>query len=284
MKTYQKILLGLGIVLLILLHNYLFAAKEGFFDDSSKYSALQKRLSNTMGPYCKISAFVREQLQTMITATGDSSSVESTYKSIYTCSDTLASSRPSCLSPNMSMSYVGCDTYMNLPPWSSDGATMALMKITNDLPERLVRESEWFASIIKKLNESLALGANPPTTMPTSEQMDKMKEGFATCSPEAANYQKSQKLRTEAASCSIPSAISEIQRVNSLLDSSDLKSAMGKMDGLLTSMLKIQSDLEKAKNGTLYSWQQDGPTKKFPQFGGGDRTAGLLFSMQQNQM
>jgi len=284
MKTYQKILLGLGIVLLILLHNYLFAAKEGFFDDSSKYSALQKRLSNTMGPYCKISAFVREQLQTMITATGDSSSVESTYKSIYTCSDTLASSRPSCLSPNMSMSYVGCDTYMNLPPWSSDGATMALMKITNDLPERLVRESEWFASIIKKLNESLALGANPPTTMPTSEQMDKMKEGFATCSPEAANYQKSQKLRAEAASCSIPSAISEIQRVNSLLDSSDLKSAMGKMDGLLTSMLKIQSDLEKAKNGTLYSWQQDGPTKKFPQFGGGDRTASLLFSMQQNQL
>jgi len=284
MKTYQKILLGLLIILLMLLHNYLFAAKEGFFDDSSKYSSLQKRLSNTMGPYCKISAFVRDQLKTMIAATGDSSSIESTYKSIYTCSDNLASSRPSCIKPNMSMSYVGCDTYMNLPPWSSDRATMALMKITNDLPERLVRESEWFASIINKLNESLALGANPPTEAPSQDQMNAFKEGFATCSPEAANYQKSQKLMAEAASCSIPSASSEIERVNSLLDSSDLKNAMGKMDGLLSSMLKIQSDLEKAKNGTLYSWQQDGPTKKFPQFEGGDRIAGLLFSMKQNQM
>lgn len=294
MKTYEKVLFGLGILLLIGLHRYLFAAKEGFFDDSSEYNDLKKRLSDTMLPYCKISTFVRDQLKTMIAATGSSVDIDSTYKDIYRCSDKLASSRPSCAAPNTSMSYVSCETYMKLPSWSSDTIpTMALMKITNDLPERLVRESEWFAAIIKQLNESLALGANPPTTAPTKEQMDAMKEGFdgsyheafsGSCSPEAAEYQKSERLRAEASSCSIPSTASEIQRVNSLLDSSDLKNALAKMDGLLEAMLKIQSDLEKAKNGTLYPWQKDGPVKKYPQFKGGDRTDSLLFSMGQNQM
>ena len=288
MKTYQKVLFGLGIAFLILLHQYLFSNKEGFFDDSSDYSALQKRLSNTMRPYCKISAFVHDQLKTMIAATGDSSTIESTYQTVYSCSDKLASSRASCLSPNMSMKYIGCEAYLNLPPWSPDGSsTMALMKITNDLPERLVRESEWFAAIIKQLNDSLALGANPPTSAPSQEELNSFKEGFygsAKCSPEAAEYQKSQKLKEEASSCSIPSVKSEIQRVNSLLNSSDLKNAIRKMDGLLSSMLKIQSDLEKAKNGTLYEWQKDGPAKEFPQFQGGDRIASFLFSMQQNQM
>jgi hypothetical protein len=284
MKTYEKVLFGLGIVFLVLLHQHLFSGKEGFFDDSSKYSALQRRLSNTMEPYCKISAFVRDQLKTMIAASGDSSTIESTYKSMYSCSDKLASSRPSCLSPNMSMNYIGCETYLNLPPWSSDGTpTLALMKITNDLPERLVRESEWFAAIIKQLNESLALAANPPTSLPSEYKEISLTEGFydsVKCSPEAAEYKKSQKLKEEASSCSIPSVNSEIDRVNSLLNSSELKTAIGKMDGLLSGMLKIQSDIEKVKN----SWQKDGPTKKFPQFQGGDRTASFLFSMQQNQM
>jgi hypothetical protein len=291
MKAYQKVFFGLGILLLIGLHRYLFATKEGFLDDSSDYSSLQKRLSVTMAPYCKISSFVRDQLKIMIAATGASVDIESTYKEVYSCSDKLASSRPSCVTPNMSMSYVGCDTYMKLPRWSSDGSsTQALMNITNDLPERLVREAEWFAAIIKQLNDSLALGANPPTSMPAGYEMSEIKlkepkkEGFAVCSPEAAEYQRSQKLRKEAASCSIPSASSEIQRVNSLLDSPDLKNALGRMDGLLSAMLKIQSDLEKAKNGTLYPWQKDGPKKEFPQFQGGDRTASLLFSMRQNQM
>lgn len=290
MKVHEKILFFIGIILLVLLHRYLFGSNEGFFDDSSEYSKLQKRLSREMAPYCKISSFVSEQLKTMLAATGapsDSSAIEATYKGVYSCSDKLASSRASCATPNMSMSYVSCDIYTNLPPWSSDSSpAIALTKITNDLPERLVRESEWFASIIKQLNESLALGANPPKSAPTQAQMNAMKEGFrgAVCSPAAADYQRSERLRKEAAACSIPTSASEIQRVNSLLDSSELKNALAKMDGLLAAMLKIQSDLEKAKNGTLYPWQQDGPTKKYPQFQGGDRTASLLFSMGQNQM
>ena len=282
----------MGILLLVGIHRYLFAGNEGFFDTSSDYSRLQKRLSDTMSPYCKISNFVQDQVKTMIAATKDTTDIGSIYKEVYSCSDKLASSRPSCASPNMSMVYVNCDTYMNLPPWSSDGSSaMALMKITNDLPERLVREAEWFAAIIKQLNDSLALGANPPTSLPSGYEMSPMepkqskKEGFAgaTCSPEAAEYKRSQRLRKEADSCSMPSITSEIQRVNSLLDSPSLKNSLARMNGLLAAMLKIQSDLEKAKNGTLYPWQQDGPPKKYPKFQGGDRTASLLFSLQQNQ-
>jgi hypothetical protein len=288
MKVYQKILFGIVILLIIGFYIYLFRTKEGFVDNSSNYNTLKKRLSDTMSPYCKISNFVHDQLKTMIAATDSSVDIESTYKDVYSCSDKLASSRPSCSSPNMSMTYVSCDTYMKLPIWSSDGSTtLALMKITNDLPERLVREAEWFSAIIKKLNDSLALGANPPTSVPSEYKIKAIKEGFygsATCSPEAAEYKQSQLLRNEASSCSIPSIASEIQRVNSLLDSPSLTSSLRKMNGLLSAMLKIQSDLEKAKNGTLYSWQQDGPAKKFPQFQGGDRTASLLFSMKQNQM
>jgi hypothetical protein len=51
----------------------------------------------------------------------------------------------------------------------------------------------------------------------------------------------------------------------------------------MAQMLKLQSDLEKLKNGTLYAWQQDGPAKSYPKFQGGDRTASFLFSIQQNQ-
>jgi len=293
MKVYQKILFLMGILILVGIHRYLFAGNEGFFDTSSDYNTLKKRLSETMSPYCKISSFIQDQLTTMITATKDTTDIDSIYKEIYSCSDKLASSRRSCASPNMSMAYVNCDTYMKLPTWSSDGSsTMALMKITDDLPERLVREAEWFAAIIKQLNETLALGANPPTSAPSEYKTSQMEprqlknEGFTgspTCSPEAAEYQRSQRLRKEAGSCSIPSITSEIQRVNSLLNSPSLKNSLARMNGLLDAMLKIQSDLEKAKNGTLYPWQQDGPPKKYPSFQGGDRTAGLLFSMQQNQ-
>jgi hypothetical protein len=180
MKTYQKVLFGLGILFLILLHRNLFGVKEGF-EDSSDYNALKKRLTDSMGSYCKIANFVREQLKTMLSATGsgDAASIDAMYKAVYTCSDKLATSRPSCSRPNISMTYISCDIY-TLPAWSSDTSSnvSALMKITDDLPERLVRESEWFASIIKQLNESLALGANPPTAAPSQEQMNEFKEGF----------------------------------------------------------------------------------------------------------
>jgi len=298
MKTRDKLIFVGLILLLILIHRYLFQGtigNEGFFDESSDYTALKQRLITELGPYCKIAIFVREQLKTMTSLTGaasDDATLNKTYKSIYSCLDSLAISRRSCSlalgkGPNLSMTYVPCDTYTKLPEWSEDGSVpLALMKITNDLPERIIREGEWFASIINKLQSSLAAGENPPLTPPSKQEIDKIveeskKDGFTgTCSVEAAKARKAMK---DAESCSIPDTSSEIARINALLDSDQLKQAMGEMNGLLASMLKLQSDLEKAKNGTLYSWQQDGPAKSFPEFKGGDRTQSLVFSLQQNR-
>ena len=282
MKLRDKIIAGCLIILLMLLHRYLFQINEGFFDDSANYATLKKRIINDLEPYSKIDSFVRDQLKTMITSTGgsgDDASLNKEYTNIYSCSDPDANSRPSCqkvsgMGPNISMIYVSSDVYKELPEWSDDGSvSIALMKISNDLPERLIRESEWFAAIIKKLKESLAAGANPPGV----SSMD----GFTgTCSAEAA---RAKKIMDEAKSCSIPDAASEIARVNTLLNSPKLKQAVSKMNGLLAEMLKLQSDLEKAKNGTLYDWQKDPPKKSYAEFKGGDRSAGLAFSMQQNK-
>ena len=297
MKARDKLIIVGLILLLLLLHRYLFQAnvgKEGFFDDSSDYTALKKRLITELGPYCKTSSFVRDQLKRMSTLTGESSddnAINTRYESVYSCSDSLASSRRSCSiflgkGPNPSMKYVSCNTYMKLPEWSDDcSVPLALMKITDDLPERIMRESEWFASIINKLQGSLDAGANPPTTRPSQEEIDKIveeskKDGFTgTCIPGAPKP----KIPKETKPLIIPDATSEIARVNALLDSPELKQASGEMNKLLTTMIKIQSDLEKAKNGTLYAWQQDGPAKSFPKFEGGDRTQSFIFSMQQNR-
>ena len=295
MKLREKIVVGCLILLLIFLHRYMFQARDNFFDDSSDYTRLKKRIVTELQPYCKISSFVREQLKTMISSSGGSASdatIDQTYKSIYSCTDSLASSRPSCRilggpGPNTRMKYVSCDVYTTLPDWSEDGSvSVALMKITDDLPERIIREYEWFSAIIKKLQSALDAGANPSMTAPSKEDMDKIseeskKEGFeGTCSADAI---KAKKIMDEAASCSIPELNSEIVRVNRLLDSPQLKRAVAEMDGLLVTMLKLQSDIEKAKEGTLYEWQKDGPKKSYAKFEGGDRSGSFIFSMKQNQ-
>jgi len=270
----------------------MFQEKEGFVDSKSSYTALTQRITKELGPYCKIASFVREQLKTMVSATGgatDDESLNEVYKSVYSCKDSMVSSRPSCkrLGPNLSMSYVSCDRYLKLPPYSTEdsSAIIALMNITNDLPERITRELEWFNTIIEKIQESLELGANPPAESPIGKSIPI--DGFTgKCSVEAAKIQASTKARAaakaEASSCKIPDISSEIARVNKLLGSEVLKKAVSQMDGQLKTMLKLKSDLEKAKNGTLYSWQQEGSAKSFPQFKGGDRTAAFTFSLQQN--
>ena len=52
---------------------------------------------------------------------------------------------------------------------------------------------------------------------------------------------------------------------------------------MMTQMLKLQSDLEKLKNGTLSDWQKDGSKKTYAKFEGGDRTQAFKFSLQQLQ-
>lgn len=216
------------------------------------------------------------------------------YTQVYQCKDQLADLRQSCIRPNLKMRFVPCSVYMNLPDFSSEqGVMLNLGKIKDDLPERLIREIEWFREIIKKLKDGLVAGANPaagsnPVGVPPSmDQMDKYKEGFqGQCSAEANEYLRRKALEDEAKNC-IPgkpvTAGSEIERVNALLDDPSVRNSVSQSNGMMSEMLKLQSDLEKLKNGTLYDWQKDGPKKSYAKFEGGDRIKAFLFSLQQNQ-
>jgi hypothetical protein len=62
-----------------------------------------------------------------------------------------------------------------------------------------------------------------------------------------------------------------------------MANSLGQANNLLGAMKQLQISQQKAKDGTLYAWQQDGPKKSYSSFKGGDRLAGLLFSMKQNQ-
>ena len=298
MKTRERILFGIGLVILILLHLYLFpmTKREGFFDDPAAYDALRSRLQKELGPYCKISSFVRNQVNEMQKGMGGSASdISQMYTAVYQCTDQLASTRPSCSSPNRSgMRFVPCSVYMDLPDWSDEATTIKMLrKITDDLPERLRREIEWFAAVIKKIQEGLDSGANPAAggnpvgVPPTIDQMNKYKEGFSgQCSAEANEYLRRKALENEAKNCTPGKPItssSEIARINSLLDNPSIRNSVSQSNGMMSQMLKLQSDLEKLKNGTLYAWQQDGPKKSYAKFQGGDRTKAFTFSLQQNQ-
>ena len=85
-----------------------------------------------------------------------------------------------------------------------------------------------------------------------------------------------------ASSCTMPTPDTEIPRVNKILDSKELQAALAKCAALKTAMEKLKSDQQKAKDGTLYAWQQDGPTRTFPRLPIGNRTDGLLSSLKQN--
>ena len=303
MKTRDKILFGVGLVILILLHWFLFPGsdKEGFFDDPGAYDALRGRLRNDLAAYCKLATFVREQIKEMQKGFGGGSSdISQMYTAVYQCTDQLASVRPSCSSPNRTgMRFIPCSVYMNLPDWTDEGnAIRTLQQIKDDLPERLIRECEWFAACIKKIKEGLAAGANPPTLPeksppgakptdggPTQEQMNKYKEGFrGKCSAEANEYLRRKALEDEAKNCSPGQAItssSEIARVNLLLDDPSVRNSVSKCNGMMDEMLKLQSDLEKLKNGNLYEWQKDGPKKTYAACdAGGDRVKGFICSLK----
>jgi hypothetical protein len=189
------------------------------------------------------------------------------------------------------MNYISCSTYFNLPSSSDeDTITRALSKITDDLPERLTRETEWFQAVMQKVQSGLDAGArpqagdNPPGVAPSIDQMNKLKkesEGF-TCSPDAMALLRKKKLDNELKSCTPITAASEIDRVNRILDNSSIKASVGQMRGLYKVAKKLQSDLEKLKNGTLYDWQKDGPRKSYTRPATGNRLESLISSIKQN--
>ena len=296
MKARDKVLFGIGIVVLMALHWFLFSSKksEGFFDDPGAYDALRGRLRKDLGDYCKIAKFVREQVNEMQKGMGGGASdISQMYTAVYQCTDQLASARPSCSSPNRSgMRFVSCSIFMELPDWTDEQTVIrTLQQIKDDLPERLTRECEWFAACIRKLQEGLAAGANPAAgsnpigVPPTLDQMNAYKEGFqAQCSAEAKEYLRRKALEDEAKNCRPGPRItagSEVARVNALLDNPSVRNSVSKCNSMMAQMLKLQSDLEKLKNGSLYDWQKDGPKKTYaPCEAGGDRIKAFLCSLR----
>jgi len=297
MKVRDKILFLGSIFALVILHWYFFSRHsiDGFFDRSADYDKLRSRLQKELGPYCKLANFVRGQVNEMQKGLGGSSSdISQMYLAVYQCTDQLASVRPSCSRPNQTgMRYIPCSTFLELPDWSDDArAINALSKIKDDLPERLIREMEWFNAVIKKIQEGLAAGANPAAgsnpigTPPSMDQLNSFKEGFyGRCSPEASAYLARKALSKEASSCTPLTVSSEIARVNSLLDNPSVSASVSQSNRMMTQVSKLQSDLEKLKNGTLYDWQgaNSGPKKVYPRFEGGDRLQSFLFSLSQNR-
>lgn len=293
---------------------------EGFFDVSTDYADLQTRLSTIMSPYCELAAYAQSQMRIIYTAIGESQTqvelhIQQTYKDVYACKDDAASSRPSCSlgSPGVSdpnLGFIPCDTYLSLPAWSSSdngqAAAIALSAIPDDLQTRITKELDWYSQIITKLQSVLDSGNNPPTTLPNSETSPSTDssgkawssspqgfsnyrpvEGFATCSPSQAQAQVQARLeaqaQAQAGSCTMPTSNSQIARVNAILDSPGLQAAIAKCAALKVAMVKLQSDQQKAKDGTLYAWQNDGPTKTYKTFPTGDRKTNFLSSIQQNQ-
>jgi hypothetical protein len=112
------------------------------------------------------------------------------------------------------------------------------------------------------------------------------KEGFLDnnkCSPEAMALRRRRKLEADADSCTMPTLESEIKRVNDILNSKGFMDVMNLSRKVLTAAMKLQSDLEKLKAGTLYDWQKTGAKKTYTKFKGGDRTAAFLASASQNK-
>ena len=290
MKVGLRISFVLAIFILLAIHWLIFRETEGFYSDSSDYTRLSAKVKTKLANYCKLADLIREQVVSGYAGTNpDSASlateeVNNGYKEMYMCTDDKASSRPSCSKPNATdMVYVSSDTYMKMPTWTDDiSAVTALVKIKDDLPERVTREADYFEQIIKELQSFLDTGANPPTTPPTEDQIKSLKEPFTgTCCPPKLELLKL--LSVGSKSCALPALNSEIKRVKKLLDNRTLMAALAKCDSLLSRMSKIQTHLEKLKKGELYEWQKEGPTKSYEQFGGGDRIQGLLFSLKQNQ-
>ena len=164
-------------------------------------------------------------------------------------------------------------------PWSSSSLVPKQGFIDFMVPQN----REWLVEGFSQLSLSEGFAASQ-----LSLNSAPLSEGFAdTCT--AAQVQAltdSKKKAADAAtasSCTMPTPDTEIPRVNKILDSKELQAALAKCAALKSAMEKLKSDQQKAKDGTLYAWQQDGPKKTYATLPAGNRTDGLLSSLKQNQ-
>ena len=160
-------------------------------------------------------------------------------------------------------------------PWSSDSLVKKQGFIDYIVPQNrdwLVEGfalSEGFAA--SQLSEGFAdtcTAAQIQTQINIKKKADQEKQAAAAAAT--------------ASSCTMPTPDTEIPRVNKILDSKELQAALAKCAALKAAMEKLKSDQQKAKDGTLYAWQQDGPMRTFPRLPIGNRTDGLLSSLKQN--
>ena len=357
------------------------------------YNALRVKLKMVLEPYCTMSTFIQAQMKTTYMADKISESGESvrgdtdseadkhimqTFKEVYNCTDELADSRPICKSfiaarnlklrgsgfgsvaPYDSMEFIPCTAYTDLPQYdetNQDSMGEALAKVPNNLAERITKETAWYTVVMKKLQDGLDEGNNPPSNEKQCGR--KKKEGFAdapkispedrmymiqfpstvvkptddlvgqdinnsdsanvtggagvagsaasvaslgaggsikasaptaTCSPAAAQARREllRKRRlaaaeAEAASCTLPDLMSEIARINRLLDSKDLKDTLKQCRDLTAKAKALRLNLDKLKNGDYYEWQKTGPKKSYKQYDLSDRTAAFKASLLQNR-
>ena len=246
---------------------------------------------------------------------GDSDSqaaahIQKAYQDAYACKDELASSRQTCKGNNVKMDFISCSVYMNTPSYDGSdltSATIAISQIPDNLALRIAKEVDWYSAIIKKLQSGLDAGAHPPTELPKGAPGADYKapiEGFEStivkkvkrilnldkkvCSADAAREKRERerrkRLEKESNNCTIQDLQTEINRVNKILNSDALKSAVSNCAAVAAAGQKLQSQLALLKAGTLYDWQKsDGATKSYAEFKGGDRIAALTFSIQQNR-
>lgn len=308
MKNYEIILYTCIIIIIVCIpYKYITSFYTEGFDnatDKAEYQNLIDTMRKQLTPYCKLSSFVRSQLLIIYTSANKESDtqaaahVEQTYRDVYNCADDSASSRPSCATGAKSTagaSFINCDIYLNPPIWTGanqDAIAINLSMVPDNLPDRIIKEIEWYASVINKLETALQAGNTPPSKVPDSENSPANNssgkpwtvDGFTgTCSPDAAKLIAAQ---AAAESCTMPVLAGkdgQIARVNRILSSESLINAVKSCNALMSKMVKLQSDLQKAKDGTLYDWQQDGPKKSYAKFEGGDRKSSYIFSLKQNQ-
>lgn len=311
--------------------------QEGFFESQEgAYNSLKNLIKSKMTPYCELAGFIEGRMKKIYMTNkftdsgtsipGDSEAeanarIQQTYKQVYSCTDELADSRPSCskyktlkaikgfFKRNQSEEHTPCSAFLNLPIYSEDAVdsiTDELSKIPDNLAYTISKEVEWYISVMNELQKGLDAGANPPAQAKTGpnapatyegqnfdadgKEIKKKKEPFVDkCSPEAARLRRERdrqrRRQKESTRCIMPDLPSEISRVRKIINSKALKDVISKSNSLLARARKIQSDLQKLEAGTLYDWQQfdKGPKKSYSSFKGGDRSASFVFSLQQNR-
>jgi hypothetical protein len=116
--------------------------------------------------------------------------IKRAYEDAYACRDELADSRQSCAGLAkmgqlaVKMSFIPCSVYMNTPfydPNDTVSMSIALSEIPDNLAIRIMKECDWYMSIIKKLQDGIDAGATPPTTFP--KDSPSVKSGYTPSDP-----------------------------------------------------------------------------------------------------